>query len=248
MGDDDRKVKDSDNIIKLLRLPDLFSVINALSGFSAILFAFSASFPPDINIKYLESAIVFILFAAIIDGIDGFIARSFESSPLGIYLDSFADMLSFGIAPAIVIYVLLMEEFYYISSAVCGAYVVSGMLRLARFTREKELFGKDEDFKGLPITGSAVYLASSTLFFIHLHLPFPLLSSLITVFTIILCVLMTSRIRYRNIRDKRIAIPVSIIFISFFLFYLLSLPLLFHSLLLFALSSIYICSPIKMEG
>lgn len=237
-----------ESILKLLKLPDLLSVLNALFGFSAILFALSISpllsATSSVNFKFLENAIILILIAAVIDGIDGIIARKIEQSFLGKYLDSLADLLSFGIAPAIVTYVLLREyEYYYIVSAFCASYIISGILRLARFNAEDS----KENFEGLPITGSAVFLASSMLFFIEFGLSFSLFSPLLITLIGILCFLMPSRIKYRNIREYRIAIPVGIVFFVLFFFYLLSLPSIYPSFMLFILSSVYLCSPLTLS-
>ena len=244
------------SILKLIKLPDLLSICNALLGFSAILFVLGG-----VNERVIKNALVLILVAAVVDGLDGMVARNIECSPLGKYLDSLADMVSFGVAPAIVAYVLLRNYLHvydyayaYVTLALCGAYVISGMLRLARFDAkpffQKESFTKEKvHFEGLPITGSAIFLASFMLVFIELPLPSQLYPFLLIALMGILCGLMTSRIRYGNIRDKRVVIPVGIVFFMLFFFYkFFSLPFVYPTAVIFALTAFYICSPLILPN
>ncbi len=232
-----------ESILKLIKLPDLLSVLNALFGFTAILFVLRKA-----SASAIENALVLILAAAVVDGLDGVVARKIGCSPIGKYLDSLADMVSFGVAPAIVTYVLLNDYLHvyayaYITLALCGAYVISGMLRLARFD-VKPFFQKEKGyFEGFPITMAAISLASFMLVFIELPLKFyPYFFLLITLMGV-LCFLMTSRIRYRNRRDKRIAIPAGIIFFTLFFFYAFSLPFVYPAAVIFVLTASYIISP-----
>ena len=59
-----------------------------------------------------------------------------------------------------------------------------------------------------------------------------------------LCILMTSRIRYMNIKDRRIVIPVGLVFITLFIFYIFSLQFVYPAVVILALIAIYICSPL----
>ena len=232
-----------ESILKLIKLPDLLSVLNALFGFTAILFVLRKA-----NASAIENALVLILVAAVVDGLDGVVARKIGCSPIGKYLDSLADMVSFGVAPAIVTYVLLNDYLHvyayaYITLALCGAYVISGMLRLARFDA-KPFFQKEKVyFEGLPITMAAISLASFMLVFIELPLKFYPYFFLLIALMGVLCFLMISRIRYRNRRDKRIAIPVGIIFFTLFFFYVFSLPFVYPAAVIFVLTASYIISP-----
>jgi len=246
----------TESIVKVIKPPDLLSICNALFGFTAILFVLGS-----VSEKAIKNALVLILVAAVVDGLDGVVARNIGCSPLGKYLDSLADMVSFGVAPAIVVYVLLknyLPDYAYVTLAFCGAYVISGMLRLARFdaTSERRTSPKEprfekeskikEDFEGFPITGGAIFLASFMLVLIELQLPFYSYSILLIVLMGILCFLMTSRIRYRNIRDKRIVIAVGLVFFTLFFFYIfpsLPLPFVYPAAIIVALTAVYICSP-----
>ena len=225
------------NILKLIKLPDLISICNALLGFLAILLVLSG------GSEALKDALVVILSAAVIDGLDGLVARRIESSHMGRYLDSLADMVSFGTAPAILAFVLINDR---LMTAVCSAYLICGELRLARFDARAAgatTGDMDVDFEGLPITGSAVVLASFMLLALELHLH--LVSSLFLSFLMAaLCILMTSRIRYRNLRDMRMVIPLGCIFFALILFYALHSPLfIYPTAIITALAAFYICSP-----
>ena len=269
----------AESILKLLKLPDLLSILNALLGFSAILLVLEGISGTE---RALKNAIVLILLAVVVDGLDGMVARNVECSPIGTYLDTLADMLSFGVAPAIVVYVLITDYLGVSSPHVnvvlvfCGAYVISGMLRLARFNANLFLCGappydpaiavsarvpaslkgsvrayrkalpeeESNDFIGFPITGGAIFLASFMLLVIELEFPSYSSASLLVGIMGILCFLMTSRIRYRTIRDKRIAVPVGIVFLTFFFFYILSLQFIYPALAVVTLAIAYICSPL----
>jgi len=220
------------NILKLIKLPDLISICNALLGFLAILLVVSGGRALE------EDALVVILSAAVIDGLDGLVARRIERSHMGRYLDSLADMVSFGTAPAILAFVLTNDQ---LMTAVCSAYMICGGLRLARFDAMATAGDMDVDFEGLPITGSAVFLASFMLLALELH---PVNSLFLSFLMAALCILMTSRIRYRNLRDMRIVIPLGCIFFALILFYALRSPLfIYPAAIITGLAALYICSP-----
>ncbi len=80
------------NVFKALRIPDLFSLLNAFFGLLAILAAGAGS-------PYVP--VIFVFLSAAADGLDGLFARRFGSGVLGANLDSLADLISFGVAPAV---------------------------------------------------------------------------------------------------------------------------------------------------
>lgn len=251
MGNENDSTINSDSILKLIKMPDLLSIVNALLGFTAIILVLTG-----VREEAIKSAVVLILIAAVIDGMDGMVARTIESSPIGKYLDSLADMISFGVAPAIVAYALLTDYlqdtnmYVEVLLAVCGAYVICGLLRLARFDANASLSLESEkkevrkDFVGFPITGGAIILASFMLLAVETHIPPYTCYSILIGLMCVLCVLMTSRIRYRNIRDIRIVIALGIIFLTLFLFYIFYLQFVYPAAIIVALTAIYICSPL----
>lgn len=121
----------------MLRLPDYFSLMNVVSGMMSIY--------SSINHNYFFSA-VFLLFATLFDFLDGKVARfTKKSSKLGFDIDSLADVISFGVAPAIMI-ITMFNHWLVLSSGIF--LVLCGLLRLARFNVTEIKGG----YEGLPIT------------------------------------------------------------------------------------------------
>ncbi|NYT00424.1 MAG: CDP-diacylglycerol--serine O-phosphatidyltransferase [Methanocellales archaeon] len=180
------------NILKLIKLPDLVTIVNALLGFVALLM---------ISRGEISSAAITILFAALVDGLDGVLARNIEQGIFGVNLDSFADMISFGVVPAVAGYMLINEAHPYIASGFTAAYLTCGMLRLARFN----ISSKRKDFIGLPITGSGICMA--------LLITIQAEPWVLACFYLILSALMLSTASYPKIKDRKILISIGIVFI-----------------------------------
>ena len=243
----------------LIKLPDLLSILSALLGFTVLVLVLGRA---PVSEGTLSHALILILLAAVIDGLDGLVARTFECSPLGTYLDSFADFLSFGIAPASLGYVLARDVFQLASPqlelvlAVCGAYVICGMLRLARFNAHQVMVARDPEvgvgeptrsdgaFIGFPITGAATFLASLLLVTIELKVSPRTGLPLVMGALALLCILMPSRVHYRNLRAKRIALPLGVLFLALFSLYLLSFAFIYPALAVLALTALYMCTPV----
>lgn len=115
---------------------------------------------------YEKVAISLIIIAGILDRYDGALARKFESqSPLGVQLDSMADAISFGIAPAVLVYMTKfypVEKYWIYLAIPTIVYIVSGLFRLARYNA----YGLDDDgnFMGIPITASGMFLVAMLMF------------------------------------------------------------------------------------
>lgn len=141
---------------KFIFVPSLFTALNMFSGFLAILNA--------MNEAYIQSA-WFIILAAIFDSLDGAIARLTKSaSEFGVELDSLADVISFGVAPSILVYKFYLHELGQIGIFLSSILMIFGAMRLARFNVELVGFEKDV-FKGLPIPSSAGTIASYIILF-----------------------------------------------------------------------------------
>ena len=165
-------------------LPTLFTLGNVLCGFAAI---FAASRVDDPSLPFgwtpLTFAVVFIFGGMLMDALDGRIARlTHSASELGEQLDSMADMVTFGVAPAFLA-VQLVEVgtpffaagdtlFGRLALVVALIYVACVALRLARFNIELDTDEEQDDdhtsFKGLPSPGAAGTVASLVL--LHQHL------------------------------------------------------------------------------
>ena len=125
-------------------LPNTLTLIGVCIGLSSIKFALDA--------KY-ELSIIAIVFAALIDGLDGRIARLIKAtSKVGKELDSLTDVISFGVAPAFIMYFWSLNNLGKVGWLICLIYVVCVALRLARFNvnSNEEPSWKDNFFQGVP--------------------------------------------------------------------------------------------------
>ena len=125
-------------------LPNMLTLIGVCIGLTSIRFALDGRF---------ELAIIAILFAALIDGLDGRIARLIRgTSKVGKELDSLTDMISFGVAPAFIMYFWKLNTLGRFGWLLCLVYVICVALRLARFNinSNQEPSWRDNFFEGVP--------------------------------------------------------------------------------------------------
>ena len=125
-------------------LPNMLTLIGVCIGLTSIRFALDGRF---------ELAIIAIIFAALIDGLDGRIARLIKgTSKVGKELDSLTDMISFGVAPAFIMFFWKLNTFGRFGWLLCLVYVICVALRLARFNvnSNQEPSWKDNFFEGVP--------------------------------------------------------------------------------------------------
>jgi CDP-diacylglycerol--serine O-phosphatidyltransferase len=195
-------------------LPTLVSLGNLLCGFGAISMSLRAS---GLGVKTPEGAYALYLaamcvcFAMVMDLLDGRIARMTGGvSRFGAELDSIADIVSFGVAPAIVVKVLVAESSFpqRASWALLAAFAVFAALRLARYNVEKNSQPGDK-FSGLPSPAAAGAVVSVVLLGLSLsHFELreldpgwiaPLLFAVLPVYMLVLGLLMVSRVRYAHL-------------------------------------------------
>tara|TARA_B100001121_G_scaffold256469_1_gene234345 strand:+ start:1181 stop:1984 length:804 start_codon:yes stop_codon:yes gene_type:complete len=125
-------------------LPNMLTLIGVCMGLSSIRFALDGRY---------EFAIMAIIFAALIDGLDGRIARLIKgTSRVGKELDSLTDMISFGVAPAFIMYFWNLSTLGRFGWLLCLIYVICVALRLARFNvnSNQETSWRDNFFEGVP--------------------------------------------------------------------------------------------------
>jgi len=140
---------------RIFILPNLFTSASLFAGFYAIIAAIQGRY---------EAAAVAIIISAVFDGLDGRIARFTKTtSHFGIEYDSLSDLVSFGVAPAILAFLWALEPFGRLGWLAAFMYVICGALRLARFNVEKNSV-QAYYFKGLPIPAAACSIASLILF------------------------------------------------------------------------------------
>jgi len=125
-------------------LPNMFTLVGVCIGLTSIKFAFDERF---------GLAIICIIVAGLIDGLDGRIARLIKgTSQVGKELDSLTDVISFGVAPAFIMYFWQLNSLGRVGWLICLIYVICVALRLARFNvnSETQASWKDNFFEGVP--------------------------------------------------------------------------------------------------
>ncbi len=172
-------------------LPNLMTTGNLFSGFFAIVQAIKGNF------LFAAYAIV---VAAVFDLLDGRLARLTRStSKFGAEYDSLCDLVSFGVAPAVLMFQWALHPFGRLGWIASFLMVTCGALRLARFNVQANVVEKNY-FQGLPIPMSAGIVASSVLAFQDLELE-PLRNVGLLLMTVLLAIVMVSNFRYRSFKD-----------------------------------------------
>ena len=139
-------------------LPNMLTLIGVCIGLTSIRFALDGRF---------EFAIVAIILAAVIDGLDGRIARLIKgTSKVGKELDSLTDMISFGVAPAFIMYFWKLNTLGRFGWLVCLIYVICVALRLARFNvnSDQEPSWRDNFFEGVPSPAGGILVLTPLIF------------------------------------------------------------------------------------
>jgi CDP-diacylglycerol--serine O-phosphatidyltransferase len=176
-------------------IPNLLTTGNLFSGLFAVLSVFHAN--------YIAAATA-ILVALIFDMLDGKSARLMNStSQFGVEYDSLADLISFGLAPGLLIYSWALSTHGMLGSAVMFAFVACGALRLARYNVMVS-YAESKHFTGLPIPAAASVIATLVIFDHHiLRMGTGVKPILILIMTLSLAFLMVSTIKYRSFKDLR---------------------------------------------
>ena len=172
-------------------LPCLFTTASLLSGFYAIISA--------INGNFFHAAVA-IIVAGIFDGLDGRVARMTKTaSTFGMEYDSLCDLVSFGVAPAVLAYLWALEPYGRYGWLAAFLYVATTALRLARFN-SLTLTKSPKDFVGLPCPAAAGMIATTVLFSRYLGATESVKHISILVLVYLLSYLMVSNIRYMSFK------------------------------------------------
>lgn len=172
-------------------LPSLLTTGNLFCGFLAIILAADA--------RYVEAAVA-IFVAMVMDMLDGKVARLTKTtSQFGVEFDSLADVVSFGVAPAFMLYAFALSKLGRAAWLGAFLFVACGALRLARFNVYSGA-GDRRYFVGLPIPAAAGIVASTMLLLGNDELE-PWQSAAIAVGTYIVSVLMVSTFRYYSFKE-----------------------------------------------
>jgi CDP-diacylglycerol--serine O-phosphatidyltransferase len=171
------------------------TTLNALCGFISIVLASQGEF---------RLASIMIIAAAGFDLLDGIVARLLNaSSRFGVELDSLSDVVSFGAAPAFLIYKSYMFQLGGVGMLLSACLLIFGALRLARFNIQVEDLNTKADFKGLPIPLSAITIALFVLSFFRNGIIIEPYNRMIIPLIILLSLLMVSKIRYNALPKLR---------------------------------------------
>ena len=191
------------NINPLFVLPNLFTAGGIFCGVVSIMLASNARF---------ELAAWLIVLAMVFDGLDGRVARlTHTTSKFGVEFDSLADIVAFGVAPAMLLYYYIPQiganygfdgEYGLYRIFVCALFVIFGAIRLARFnvtTSNTE----PNTFIGLPIPSAAVILVLWILLDLRYGFLAPKFSYTLLILAFALSILMVSNIRYPSFKKLR---------------------------------------------
>jgi CDP-diacylglycerol--serine O-phosphatidyltransferase len=192
------------NLRKLMFvLPNLFTVSSIFCGVYSILIASEEGS----GANFYKAAIA-IFFGNFFDTFDGRVARLTKTqSEFGVELDSLADVITFGVAPAILVYKWALAGLGTTGLVICGWYAACGAIRLARFNvlthaeHEKSPAGVSSFFVGLPIPLAAGMLVSLVL---AVHRPGAEGVVPVAVLVVVLSFLMVSTVRYRTFKDVKL--------------------------------------------
>ena len=209
-------------------LPNMFTLVGVCIGLSSIKFAFDEKF---------TLSIIAIIVAAIIDGLDGRIARLIQgTTKVGKELDSLTDVISFGVAPAFIMYFWKLNELGRVGWLICLIYVVCVALRLARFNVNsgQEPSWRDNFFEGVPSPAGGVLVLMPLIYslsdiqMLNINYDF-----FVPIIFITISILLISKVPTYAL--KKISVPRSMT-----IFLLLAVVLYFGLLLLYTFNAIVI--------
>lgn len=173
-------------------LPNLFTIAGLFAGFYAIVCAMEG---------YFSNAAISIFIAMIMDFFDGRVARLTNTqSAFGAELDSLSDMVSFGVAPALVVYSWSLASLGKLGWLAAFIFAAAGALRLARFNTQAFVMDK-RYFQGLPIPAAAGILSSMVWLSVDSEIPGEVVDMTAAVLSILAAILMVSNIRYYSFKE-----------------------------------------------
>ena len=211
-------------------LPNILTLIGVCIGLTSIKFAFDGKF---------ELSIIAVIVAGIIDGLDGRIARLIQgTSKVGKELDSLTDVISFGVAPAFIMYFWSMSEIGRLGWLISLIYIVCVALRLARFNvnSEAEPSWKDNFFEGIPSPAGGILVLMPLIYsFSEIQFVKPNYQIIVPALFILIAILLISKVPTYSL--KKIVVPRST-----------TIFLLFVVVLFFGLLLIYTFNTLIISG
>ncbi|MBD3272116.1 MAG: CDP-diacylglycerol--serine O-phosphatidyltransferase [Elusimicrobia bacterium] len=194
-------------------LPSSMTLVNLGLGFFSIIQSINGIF---------RFAALAIIFGHIADIIDGIVARMTKTtSSFGLEFDSFADWITFGIAPAILVYQLQLHKYGELGFGIALFFVITGSLRLAKFNIRAKEDSANGYFVGLPIPGAGGMVAAIVLLYDLSSRPMaktipgimvlvPYIMKLLPVIMFVLSLLMITQIRFFSTKQTRLFRPRSL--------------------------------------
>ena len=210
-------------------LPNLFTATSIFVAIISIISATKGDF---------EKSAWLIVLSLVLDGLDGKIARLTKGeSKFGVEFDSLADIVAFGVAPAMLIYFQIGVDYGKVGVLTAGLFVVFGAIRLARFNVTTHSIDSSI-FIGLPIPAAALSLVALSLLYDNYHYSF--IEPIAHISTLLVSILMVSNIRYFSLKkvslSKTVSFRVLIILIIFasltYLYPIESINIIFFSYVL----------------
>ncbi|MFC1894723.1 CDP-diacylglycerol--serine O-phosphatidyltransferase [Candidatus Dependentiae bacterium] len=202
-------------------IPHIFTLGNAFFGFSSVILASQG---------HLFSAAYFIFLGALMDALDGRIARLLgNSSEFGIQLDSLSDAISFCFAPAFLVYFWQLKSLGCIGIILCGIFLMAGLMRLARFniiSEKQTIF-----FLGLPTTIAGCFLTIVLLNTRQL-VGYSYFILALSFLVLILAFLMVSSVPFPTFKRKLFSINKNLYVVSGVILFAFIAVMQFHKVLL----------------
>jgi CDP-diacylglycerol--serine O-phosphatidyltransferase len=214
-------------------LPNLFTAASIFSGVFSIISAVNGNF---------EKAAWLIMLSLVFDGLDGRIARLTNTcSKFGVEFDSLADMVAFGVAPALLMYLFVGYEFGRFGVVASALFVIFGAIRLARFN-VMTISSEPSVFIGVPIPTAAVFISLLVLLFqkYGFHNDYGII---IVSLSILVSLLMVSNIRYPSFKKvdlspkhaMKLFVVILFVFLIIFMFPIEGFALMFIVYILYGL-------------
>jgi CDP-diacylglycerol--serine O-phosphatidyltransferase len=185
-------VTSKENHFGIYLLPNLFTTASLFAAFYSIVASFKGQY---------EVAVIAIFIGMVADGLDGRIARLTNTqSEFGAQYDSLSDMVTFGVAPALLLYSWTLHQLGKVGWLVAFIYTAAVALRLARFNTQLETADK-RYFQGLACPAAAAIVASFVWFCQQNYFHHALFSILTAVIAVISAALMVSNVRYYSFKE-----------------------------------------------
>ena len=185
--------------------PSAVTSANIAAGFMAMVAAADGRF---------ELSVYLLVVAILCDVLDGTIARLLgATSEFGQEMDSFSDAVSFGVAPAFLVYLAVLRPLGFWGLMVCLIYLLAGVTRLTRFVLTNDAHGKELRTTGAPIPAAASYLMAAVLMRDSISV------QAVALLVLVMSLLMVSKIRLPSLKGKNIVTAMMLVGIVNYIFF-----------------------------